>query len=194
MNPSIEPQSPIQTRLVALNAALCLTHEQVADYLGVSPHTLRKWISGERAPGGLLVRTLDILDLVQTLAPALHDAMVQDVTRAPAAPAKRIYRRKVIPKTDPEICKNFPHARVQANLVEKDFPEKTNSDFPKPANETIEPVSSAEMQRKPDPDDVMVWPDGTWCYRTELGSMTHMSDDYYVLFADTPEWAAFPTD
>lgn len=27
-------------------------------------------------------------------------------------------------------------------------------------------------------DDVMIWPDGTWCYRVELSEMTHMSDDF----------------
>jgi transcriptional regulator with XRE-family HTH domain len=70
---------PIQSRLVTLRASLDLSHEQTAALLGVSPHTLRKWIDGERAPGGLLVRLLDVLDLVQTMAPAIHAALVRDI-------------------------------------------------------------------------------------------------------------------
>jgi DNA-binding transcriptional regulator YiaG len=70
---------PIQSRLVTLRASLDLSHEQTSTMLGVSPHTLRKWIDGERAPGGLLVRLLDVLDLVHAMAPQLHSAMVRDV-------------------------------------------------------------------------------------------------------------------
>ena len=29
-----------------------------------------------------------------------------------------------------------------------------------------------------DPDDVILWPCGTWCYREELAEFTHKSDDY----------------
>lgn len=31
------------------------------------------------------------------------------------------------------------------------------------------------------PDDVIVWPCGTWCYRYELAEFSHKSDDYEVL-------------
>lgn len=31
------------------------------------------------------------------------------------------------------------------------------------------------------PDDAIVWPDGTWCFRHELAEMTHMSDDFEVV-------------
>lgn len=44
---------------------------------------------------------------------------------------------------------------------------------------------------KPSCDDVMVWPDGTWCYRDDGADMRHHSDDYYVIPADTPEWERF---
>lgn len=40
-------------------------------------------------------------------------------------------------------------------------------------------------------DDVLVWPDGTWCYRHELHEMSHMSDDYLTLLEDSPEWESF---
>jgi hypothetical protein len=40
-------------------------------------------------------------------------------------------------------------------------------------------------------EDVILWPDGDWCYRDELEEYTHKSDDYAVLKADTFEWHSF---
>jgi hypothetical protein len=40
-------------------------------------------------------------------------------------------------------------------------------------------------------EDIMVWPDGTWCYREDLRDMTHMSDDYTVLIFDSADWHVF---
>lgn len=31
---------------------------------------------------------------------------------------------------------------------------------------------------------VYEWPDGTWCFKDELYEMTHMSDDYVLVFYD----------
>ena len=47
------------------------------------------------------------------------------------------------------------------------------------------------MNRLKHQDDVIVWEDGTWCYRCELWEMGHMSDDYTALFTETPEWVYF---
>lgn len=47
---------------------------------------------------------------------------------------------------------------------------------------TIKPAS---------PDDILRWPDGTWCYRSELWGMQHMSDDYEVITQDNPEYEHF---
>ena len=33
-------------------------------------------------------------------------------------------------------------------------------------------------------DAVYEWPDGTWCYRSELSGMTHLSDDYMLVWFD----------
>lgn len=41
------------------------------------------------------------------------------------------------------------------------------------------------------PDDVILWPDETWCYRSELEEMSHMSDDYLVLRVDSPKYREF---
>ena len=201
MKQETSPQSPIQTRLAALPAALDLTHEQTSAYLGVSPHTLRKWVSGERDPGALLLRALDLLDLVRTLAPSIHDAIVTEARGIPAPRVKRAYTRKMdpkAPKSDLEkmdqISQKFSPRAHTANLVDSDFSGNAPTHIPATAVDTLKPVLSAEVARKPDPDDVLVWADNTWCYRSESESMSHMSDDYRVLFAESPEWVAFPTD
>ncbi|AXC36474.1 hypothetical protein HOT57_gp30 [Pseudomonas phage phCDa] len=41
------------------------------------------------------------------------------------------------------------------------------------------------------PEDIMVWPCATWCYREELSSMSHMSDDYEILWFDTEAYNEF---
>ena len=42
-------------------------------------------------------------------------------------------------------------------------------------------------------EDVLVWSDGTWCYRHELSEMNHKSDDYVVLPFNSGEWILFLT-
>lgn len=38
------------------------------------------------------------------------------------------------------------------------------------------------------PDDIIRWPDGFWCFRSELWEMGHRSDDYEVIGTDSPEY------
>lgn len=56
-------------------------------------------------------------------------------------------------------------------------------------------TSEAERAEKDglriDVEDVLLWPDGTYCYRHELQEMTHKSDDYVVLFAGSKKWKDF---
>lgn len=49
------------------------------------------------------------------------------------------------------------------------------------------------MTQKASLDDIFLWPDGTYATRedVELGEYSHMSDDYKVLFVDSPEWNDF---
>lgn len=44
---------------------------------------------------------------------------------------------------------------------------------------------------KASPNDIFVWSDGTWCYREDYWEMTHMSDDFYVLFENNWDWEEF---
>lgn len=43
----------------------------------------------------------------------------------------------------------------------------------------VRPISS---------EDVILWPDGTWCYRHDLEDYSHMSDDYEVVPYGTVSW------
>lgn len=47
-----------------------------AAYLGVPVFTVRKWITGEREPGAAVARLLDVLGMVEALAPALHGSFM----------------------------------------------------------------------------------------------------------------------
>ena len=40
-------------------------------------------------------------------------------------------------------------------------------------------------------EDLILWPDDTWCYRYELYEMNHMGDDYEVLSYDSDEYNKF---
>lgn len=37
-------------------------------------------------------------------------------------------------------------------------------------------------------EDIFLWPDETWCYRSEIQEMNHMSDDFKILSVDSPEY------
>lgn len=41
------------------------------------------------------------------------------------------------------------------------------------------------------PDDILLWPNGSWCYRSDVQDMSHLSDDYQVLRADSEQWHEF---
>jgi hypothetical protein len=49
-----------------------------AAYLGVPVYTVRKWITGEREPGAAVARLLDVLGMVEAMAPALHGSFMPD--------------------------------------------------------------------------------------------------------------------
>ena len=40
-------------------------------------------------------------------------------------------------------------------------------------------------------EDVILWPDETWCFRFELSYYTHMSDDYQVILEGSDEYEEF---
>lgn len=70
------PGSALALRLAQTRSRLDLSPAEMADYLGVPIYTLRKWESGERQGSATLLRLLDILGMVEALAPALHDSLI----------------------------------------------------------------------------------------------------------------------
>ena len=66
------PDSALCMRLADMMSRLDLSPTQAAEYLGVSIYTLRKWESGERGGSATLARLLDILGMVEAMAPAIH--------------------------------------------------------------------------------------------------------------------------
>lgn len=60
----------------ALMTRLGLDDSRAAAYLGVPVYTFRKWASGERTPSASALRLLEVLGMVEALAPALHAAFL----------------------------------------------------------------------------------------------------------------------
>ena len=49
-----------------------LSQAMMARYLGVPKSTLIKWLHGERAPGASTDRLIELLALLETIAPGIH--------------------------------------------------------------------------------------------------------------------------
>lgn len=52
---------------------LNLTEDQGASYLGVSVHTFKKWLTGQRKPNASAVRLVEVLQTIEILAPELNN-------------------------------------------------------------------------------------------------------------------------
>lgn len=55
---------------------LSLSEPRAAAYFGVPVFTYRKWSTGDREPGAAVARLLDVLGMVEALAPALHQSFL----------------------------------------------------------------------------------------------------------------------
>jgi hypothetical protein len=44
------------------------------------------------------------------------------------------------------------------------------------------------LKPPPDNEDVILWPDESWCFAHELGGYGWKSDDYERISFDTPRW------
>lgn len=62
----------------ALMTRLGLDDSRAAAYLGVPVYTFRKWASGERTPSASVLRLLEVLGMVEAMAPALHAAFLPE--------------------------------------------------------------------------------------------------------------------
>jgi hypothetical protein len=69
-------KTPPNPTFQALMTRLSLDDRQAAQYLGVPPFTFRKWLTGERVPNSAVLRLLEVLGIVEALAPALHSSLL----------------------------------------------------------------------------------------------------------------------
>ena len=72
----IPPAGSLAERIKHTLERLHLDDTRGAAYLGVPVFTVRKWITGEREPGAAVARLLDVLGMVEAMAPALHGSFM----------------------------------------------------------------------------------------------------------------------
>lgn len=58
---------------------LGLSDQQAAQYFAVPVFTVRKWLTGEREPGAAVARLLEVLGLLEALAPNIHQTFLVDL-------------------------------------------------------------------------------------------------------------------
>ena len=55
---------------------LGLSEAQAAQYFAVPVYTVRKWLTGEREPGAAVARLLEVMGLLEALAPNIHQSFL----------------------------------------------------------------------------------------------------------------------
>lgn len=64
-------------RLAAIQTRHNLDKQGLALYLGVPVTTVHNWLIGSREPSASTVRLLDVLALLETFNPELHDTLIE---------------------------------------------------------------------------------------------------------------------
>ena len=75
--PAVERSMGFAVDIKATIDRLGLNDKQAADYLGVPVFTLRKWLTGERAPGAATHKLIEVLGMLEALAPAIHESLLK---------------------------------------------------------------------------------------------------------------------
>ena len=71
------PDTDVTRRLVATRQRLVLTQPRMAAYLGVPVATYQSWEMGVREPSASALRLLDVLGIVEALAPGVHAELLR---------------------------------------------------------------------------------------------------------------------
>ena len=66
------PKTPDVDRLKDMRTRLALSVTQCADMLNVSTHAVIKWENGSRAVSPATMRLIDILEMLEVMAPDMH--------------------------------------------------------------------------------------------------------------------------
>jgi DNA-binding transcriptional regulator YiaG len=75
--PQTRQPGPTSTLVRQTVDRLGLDETQAAAYFGVPVFTVRKWINGDREPGAAVARLLQVLGMLEAVAPALHGYFLQ---------------------------------------------------------------------------------------------------------------------
>ena len=68
----IDPTNPF----TAARKRLAISREQFAEYLGVHLSTANQWEAGRRSPPAVALRLLELLAMIETMAPDLHRHLI----------------------------------------------------------------------------------------------------------------------
>jgi hypothetical protein len=89
-----QPKTPapgtVAAQVLQTVERLNLDEPRAAAYFGVPVFTVRKWCTGEREPGAAVARLLEVLGLVEALAPALHGSFLPPVSTTPPRKPGRV--------------------------------------------------------------------------------------------------------
>ena len=70
-----------QLEMMTLRMGYGLSAAAMARYMGVPVFTYRKWEAGTREPNASVVRLLEVLLLIHTHAPKLHNQLIQEAKK-----------------------------------------------------------------------------------------------------------------
>jgi hypothetical protein len=94
--PSKQPKKPLDgsvaAQVVQTVERLGLSEAQAAQYFAVPVFTVRKWLTGEREPGAAVARLLEVMGLLEALAPNIHQSFLVNLAPRP------VRGRRVTPK------------------------------------------------------------------------------------------------
>jgi DNA-binding transcriptional regulator YiaG len=76
METETKQPDPTTERIRAVMARRGMSQAAMSRYLGVPQGTIGNWLAGTRAPSRSVGRLLDVLGMVEALAPAIHDHLV----------------------------------------------------------------------------------------------------------------------
>lgn len=68
-----QTKDPTVARIEALMKRRGMNQAAMARYLGVPQGTIGNWLGGTRVPNKCVVRLLDVLGMIEVLAPAIHE-------------------------------------------------------------------------------------------------------------------------
>lgn len=88
MTEATRTTTPTNATLAGIMGRLGIDARQCADYLGVPITTLRNWLTTERIPNASALRLIEVLAVIETLAPAIHAHLIPE-----PVPLKRPGRR-----------------------------------------------------------------------------------------------------